>query len=64
MDVAFINFRGLGGAKLLTPKLYTSFSYLDVQEAVDYLQKKYPTKDLYAIGVSMGGNVLANMIGF
>lgn len=37
LDVVFINFRGLGGAKLLTPKLYTSYSYLDVEEAIEYV---------------------------
>ena len=62
-DTVVINFRGLAGAKLVTPKLYTSYSYKDVGEAVKYLRERYPVRRFFAVGLSMGGNVLANLFG-
>ena len=40
-DVCVINYRGLAGAKLVTPKLYTVMSYLDVEEPIKYVIGKY-----------------------
>lgn len=36
-----INYRGLAGAKLVTPKLYTAMSSSDVEEPISHVLKKY-----------------------
>lgn len=36
-DVCVINYRGLAGAKLVTPKLYTAMSAMDVEEPMRYV---------------------------
>jgi predicted alpha/beta-fold hydrolase len=63
-DIVFVNYRGLGGAKLLTPKLFCSNSWEDAAEAIEYISKNFPERKLFAIGLSMGGNILANMLGY
>lgn len=61
-DVVVINYRGLAGAKLVTPKLYQGASIDDIIEPIKHIQKKYKAK-YFAIGCSMGGNILANALG-
>ena len=34
-----------------------------VREVVDYVSTKFPSKDIYASGFSIGANMLAKMIG-
>jgi predicted alpha/beta-fold hydrolase len=36
-DIVFVNWRGLGGAKLTTPKMFCAFSWEDVAEAIEYI---------------------------
>ena len=40
-DVCLINWRGLAGAKLETPRSYTFNSYNDIDEPLKYIAKKY-----------------------
>ena len=61
-DVAVINYRGLAGAKLVTPKLYEANSIMDIIEPIRHIQKKHKAK-YFAMGCSMGGNILANALG-
>ena len=62
-DVVVINYRGLCGAKLTSPRLYCSYSYEDIQEPIVSLHEKYPEKKIFAVACSMGANILTNMIG-
>jgi len=64
-SVVIINYRGLGGIDLTTPKVYCSFAYMDIQEPMTYVyQKHLMNRKVYAVGTSMGANILANMMGF
>ena len=65
-DVVVINYRGLAGIELATSKVYCSYAYMDIVEPMEYVYNKYclnPKKKAYAIGCSMGANILANLLG-
>jgi len=62
-DVILINHRGLGGIKISTPKLYSACSQNDTSEAIDHIAAKYPNRQLFALGVSLGSNLLVNLMG-
>lgn len=65
-EVAVINHRGLGGANLATPKMYCQNSHTDLLEAMNYVYNQYCKKwnrKVFAIGCSMGANLLANALG-
>jgi predicted alpha/beta-fold hydrolase len=57
-----INYRGLRGVHLYTPKLYCFASVDDVAEACDHIFNKYPTSTFYAIGISLGASLLSNYV--
>ena len=61
-----INYRGLAGCELSTPKLYCSYAYHDILEPMKYVYEKYcknSDRKVFTIGCSMGANILANLIG-
>jgi len=71
-DVAVINYRGLAGAKLNTPRLYTANATDDVREPIKWIYEKYikqpagsPIKEapVVAMGCSLGASNLANVLG-
>jgi len=60
-----INYRGIG-IELKTPQLYNSYAFKDVQEPMHYVFEKFckPTgRQAFAVGTSMGANILANLLG-
>jgi len=62
-----INYRGLAGAPLTTPRLYTANNWEDILEPMQHVYDKYckgQNKKAYAIGLSMGANILGNMLGY
>lgn len=65
-DVVVVNYRGLGGVPLKTPKVYHGGSDPDVKEAIDYLYEEYcesgRKRKMFAIGVSLGAGILTNYI--
>lgn len=66
-ETVVINYRGLCGVELATPKLYYSMAVNDVIEPMNYIFEKYcksQNRPTFAIGVSMGSNILGNLIGF
>lgn len=36
-NIVLINYRGLGGARLTTPKLYSASTWSDIGESIDYI---------------------------
>ena len=65
-DVIVINYRGLGDAKLETPRLYSCYSYQDVLEPMTAIYDKFcknQNRKAFAVGCSMGANILANLVG-
>jgi predicted alpha/beta-fold hydrolase len=65
-EVVVINWRGLSGMTLQTPTFYCGSSTSDLLEPMEYIYGKYckPFKrKAFAVGCSMGGNVLVNSLG-
>lgn len=65
-EVVVINYRGLAGMELKTPKLYNSYAYQDVLEPMTHVYNKHcrgKERQAFAVGCSMGANILANLMG-
>ena len=43
-DVVLVNHRGLGGAELKTPKLYSAFSHDDCADVIEQIGKNIPNE--------------------
>mgnify|MGYP002374707586 FL=1 len=61
--VCVINHRGTPGTIINTPKLYNAASSEDVRAALNYIHKTWPNSDMYAIGFSLGANLLTKYLG-
>jgi len=62
LGVVVINQRGLSGTPVLTPKLYCGCTDDDTYQALKTIKAKCPEQSVYAIGFSMGANILTNVI--
>ena len=58
-----VHFRGCGDKPNRLARAYHSGDTADIQAYIKYLHKKFPLNPLYAIGYSMGGNVLLKLLG-
>lgn len=61
--VAVFNFRGCGGVKALTPRLYNGGDTRDFREAVEHIHSLSPSTRLFALGFSLGANLLVKYLG-
>ena len=62
-DSVLMHFRGCSGKPNLLPRSYHSGDTADVKAWIDYLNLKYDKSSLYAVGYSIGGNVLLKYLG-
>ncbi|ONH66484.1 Medium-chain fatty acid ethyl ester synthase/esterase 2 [Cyberlindnera fabianii] len=62
-DVVVLNCRGCARTKLTTPELFTGLHTDDLRDFVKLLQHEYPSRPLYAVGLSFGSTILANYLG-
>ena len=60
-----INFRGCGGLKLTSPKIYWMCNWQDVQEPIEHIHSKYCSdvdgyqkRNIYAYSLSLGAGML------
>lgn len=58
-----MQFRGCGKKPNRHAKSYHSGQTEDVFELIQYIKRKFPHNPLYAIGFSLGGNMLAKYVG-
>lgn len=58
-----INWRGCSGEPNLLPRAYHSGASDDLAEVIAHLQTARPLAPLYAVGYSLGGNVLLKYLG-
>lgn len=58
-----LNGRGCAMSKVTTPQLFNSRSTWDVRQLVSYLRTVFPNRPLYAVGFSLGANILTNYVG-
>ena len=58
-----MHFRGCSGKENLLPRSYHSGETGDAKEFIASLKKEYPKAPLYAIGYSLGANMLLKLLG-
>uniref|UniRef100_A0A2N9G045 AB hydrolase-1 domain-containing protein n=1 Tax=Fagus sylvatica TaxID=28930 RepID=A0A2N9G045_FAGSY len=61
--VVVFNSRGCGNSPVTTPKLYSASFTGDMREVVAHVSARYPKANLYAVGWSMGANILVRYLG-
>jgi predicted alpha/beta-fold hydrolase len=62
-EACVVNSRGCAMSKISTKQLFNARWTSDIREAVDYLHKVFPNRPLFAVGFSLGANILTNYLG-
>lgn len=65
-DIIALNYRGMNGCPLTTPQIHTAALIKDITEPMEYFYNKFCKKQgkkVFALGCSMGANILANVLG-
>ncbi|CAK9155509.1 unnamed protein product [Ilex paraguariensis] len=62
-NVVVSNHRGLGGVSVTSDCFYNAGWTEDVREVVDHLHLEYPKAPIFAIGTSIGANILVKFLG-
>lgn len=60
-EACVINSRGCAMSKITTPVLFNARATWDIRKAVNWLHEKYPYRPLFAVGYSLGANILTNV---
>jgi len=60
--VVLMHFRGCSGKENRLPRSYHSGETGDAKEFLGYLNKKYPNNQIFAVGYSLGGNMLLKLL--
>ena len=63
MQAVFMHFRGCSGELNRLPRRYHSGDTADLAFVLETIQKNYPDRNIHAIGVSLGGNMLLKYLG-
>jgi hypothetical protein len=60
-----LNARGCAKHKVTSPFVFNARATWDIRQLVNWLSEKYPNRPLFAIGYSLGANILTNVsVGF
>ncbi|KAK6945470.1 Serine aminopeptidase, S33, partial [Dillenia turbinata] len=62
-NVVVINHRGLGGISITSDCFYTGGWTEDIRSVIKYLHGRFPKAPLFAVGTSIGANVLVKYLG-
>ncbi|KAI9677650.1 MAG: hypothetical protein M1817_006605 [Caeruleum heppii] len=62
-DACVVNARGCALSKITTPVLFNARATWDVRQTIRWLRKTFPNRALFAIGFSLGANILTNYLG-
>ncbi|KAE8698824.1 Alpha/beta-Hydrolases superfamily protein isoform 2 [Hibiscus syriacus] len=62
-NVVVSNHRGLGGVSLTSDCCYNAGWTEDVRKVIDHIRCEYPEAPLYAVGTSIGANILVKYLG-
>lgn len=60
-EVCVVISRGCGQSRLTSSMLFHARSTWDLRQTVNVLHKRFPRRPLYAVGFSMGANILVNV---
>ncbi|KAI8918215.1 Alpha/Beta hydrolase protein [Powellomyces hirtus] len=58
-----VNFRGCAESELTSMQLYCGAWTHDLRTAVAFVRRRYPTTTLFAVGFSLGANILTKFVG-
>ncbi|KAK3030674.1 hypothetical protein RJ639_035878 [Escallonia herrerae] len=61
--VVVFNSRGCGNSPVTTPQFYSASFTEDLREVVAHVSSRYPNGSLYAVGWSLGANILVRYLG-
>ncbi|KAF2006101.1 AB-hydrolase YheT [Amniculicola lignicola CBS 123094] len=62
-EALVVNSRGCAMSKITTPHLFNSRATWDLRQTVKWLRITFPNRPLYAVGFSLGANILTNYLG-
>lgn len=60
-EACVVNSRGCSQTKITSGVMYNARATWDVRQTVKWLRKTFPNRPLFAIGFSLGANILANV---
>ena len=60
-EACVINSRGCARSKITSGVLYNARATWDCRQVIKWLREKYPNRPLFAIGFSLGANILTNV---
>ncbi len=60
-EALVVNSRGCAGSKITSSILYNARATWDMRQTVKWCRETWPKRPLYAIGFSLGANILANV---
>ncbi|XP_043715201.1 embryogenesis-associated protein EMB8 [Telopea speciosissima] len=61
--VVVFNSRGCGDSPVTTPQFYSASFIEDLREVIKHVADRYPMANLYAVGWSLGANILVRYLG-
>ncbi|XP_020084479.1 embryogenesis-associated protein EMB8 [Ananas comosus] len=61
--VVVFNSRGCADSPVTTPQFYSASFTKDLSQIVDHVAKRYPKSNIYAVGWSLGANILVRYLG-
>ncbi|PIA34856.1 hypothetical protein AQUCO_03700257v1 [Aquilegia coerulea] len=61
--VVVFNGRGCANSPVTTPQFYSASFTEDLREVVNHVKTRYPSSNLYAVGWSLGANILVRYMG-
>ena len=56
-----VNSRGCGRSKLTSQLIYNGRATWDLRQTASWLREKFPNRPLFAVGMSLGANLLTNV---
>lgn len=59
-EACVVNGRGCALSKITTPHLFNARATWDVRQTIKELRVRFPNRPLYAVGYSLGANILTN----
>ncbi|KAL7119621.1 hypothetical protein ACP275_02G074100 [Erythranthe tilingii] len=62
-NVVVSNHRGLGGVPITSDRFYTADRTDDLRALVDHIHRQYPEAPIFAVGTSVGANILVKYLG-
>ncbi|KAL1898373.1 hypothetical protein Cpir12675_001918 [Ceratocystis pirilliformis] len=62
-EILVINSRGCAWSKITSGIFYNARATWDVRQLIKWLGEKYPKRPLFAVGFSLGANILTNYVG-